>query len=414
MSKILHFLQTILRKFFPSADSSQNYVPIPRAPFEHVPVPQEPADVTPIKPRKQRTKSDVPETLSELLDHLQITFDALRLPDDIYFLERADRKALRNLGVHVPSPWLFKVSSDDDDLKIDTTKPMPNIMCVSLPDDRKESGFMFPKFVFAIKLPSLPAGVAMKAGVPYIFGYAMTCMDSGLKDNLLWGKCFITINKTTGAISFCDEFQLQDVWVPLKNPIDRKIFGRQRKIVSRGWNRPLLFMERVYLSENGEMKRWAACNYNETKIQEKNVIVNMFDIWRSRDSRWSVAVKHGKNRVTFGIAPEHTKKYFADRDKSIKAKDGRAKRIIHYVRPHTRTYPSGKVAQVKEHIRGIAFFNWQGYECAVTAPRFNGMVTALFDSDPEWCDGEVVPSGMIDSASLGRHLADAEMPQTRH
>ena len=96
----------------------------------------------------------------------------------------------------------------------------------------------------------------------------------------------------------------------------------------------------------------------------------MFNWWVDRDLRWNVSVHKGQDRVTFGVEQENTKTYFANREKMVLASDGKAKRIIHYVREHERVTPT-KVTMVKEHIRGIREFNWNGYHCVVTAPKFH-------------------------------------------
>jgi hypothetical protein len=105
----------------------------------------------------------------------------------------------------------------------------------------------------------------------------------------------------------------------------------------------------------------------------------MVDWWQGRTERWSVAVKKSGDRITFAVDKSLTKKYFADRDKTIKTISGRNKKIVHYVKEHQRNY-DGKITTVKEHIRGVNKFTWKGYDCLVTAPEFQSLVTAQFNA----------------------------------
>jgi hypothetical protein len=129
----------------------------------------------------------------------------------------------------------------------------------------------------------------------------------------------------------------------------------------------------------------------------------MFTWWSQRNERWSVAVKQGKDRVTFGIDPEDTKRYFADRNKSIKNANGSTKRIIHFVKEFQRS--NGTV--VKEHIRGLREFDWKGYNCIVNAPTFTSMTAAKFDILGKEIPGPIT-EGMVDIVGLGAMLARIE------
>jgi hypothetical protein len=77
-----------------------------------------------------------------------------------------------------------------------------------------------------------------------------------------------------------------------------------------------------------------------------------------------------------------TKKYFADRDLTIRAANGQRKKIIHYVSQHDRIV-KGKEITIKEHLRGLNKFTWNGYDCVVTAPKFSKLNTVVFDLPPQ-------------------------------
>jgi hypothetical protein len=77
-----------------------------------------------------------------------------------------------------------------------------------------------------------------------------------------------------------------------------------------------------------------------------------------------------------------TKKYFADRDLTVRTENGNRKKIIHFVSEHERTVKDKKVV-IKEHLRGLNKFTWNGYDCVVTAPKFSRLDTVVFDLAPE-------------------------------
>ena len=137
----------------------------------------------------------------------------------------------------------------------------------------------------------------------------------------------------------------------------------------------------------------------------KNSFRACFNWWINRQERWSVAVKKGGDRVTFSVDKSLTKKYFADRDKTVKTVNGQTKKIIHYVRGHDRNQ-NGKITKVKEHIRGLNSFIWKSYNCLVTAPEFQTLPTAQFDVAPE--EKEEWERGYISASKVGKLLSDTE------
>ena len=141
----------------------------------------------------------------------------------------------------------------------------------------------------------------------------------------------------------------------------------------------------------------------------KQIFLNLFEWWIKRHERWNVTVKKNGDRVTFCVNKDLTKKYFADRDKSIKTPSGQTKRIIHFVKEHERKY-GDKIRTVKEHIRGLNKFTWKGYQCIVSAPEFGMHISsAMFDlvPDVELSDGEV-KEGFVSISKVGLMLAQDE------
>jgi hypothetical protein len=138
----------------------------------------------------------------------------------------------------------------------------------------------------------------------------------------------------------------------------------------------------------------------------KTVFKNVFDWWTQRkDESWNVSVKKGKRRLVFSLNRMDTKKYFADRDISITTTTGKRKKIIHFVNEHERTVRDKKIV-IKEHLRGLNKFTWNGYDCVVTAPKFSTLNTVVFDLLPE--EQEEVQVGMVGMTRLAGILSSHE------
>jgi len=375
----------------------------PREPFQVVIRAPERLETIKVAKSEVKTKHTAIETLSELLDGLHGAFDVLKLPDSrLSFLHKRDMKALRITGVHVPSPWLLRFS--EGNVRVDVSKGLPNTICIGIEQkslmaktatqDKIPIGMFF-----AIKQAKIPANYTQHIGTPYIFGYGWVIGDHPKdSDRLTWVAQVGTIDRL-GEIRFCDELLSRATTIPCHRPSDRRRFGKSRTVYRKSWGISALFGMAVY--DGHDLQR--------TMLFERNIIRQAFEWWSGRTSRWSVAVTKRKDRVTFAIDQENTKKFFVDRDKTVKARDGKAKRIIHYVMPHERVLANGKRSQVREHIRGIREFDWKEFHCVITAPKFHGpLLTAIFDLPP--MDPDDIPENVpaMDQVAVARKLVDME------
>lgn len=205
--------------------------------------------------------------------------------------------------------------------------------------------------------------VTRKKGVPYKFGLAYQTGEEKNVNNqkLFWLFCWIVVDPVSGEVTFCKERRTEFINVKTKH-------GNEH-YPSTKWCIPEM------LINHEDIK-------NTLKEREKiftSLFCNIFNWWNSRVDQWSVSIKKDNERITFSIEKDLTKKYFADRDKSIKTATGRAKKIFHYVKAHERHYESGKVAKIAEHTKGLDEFDWLGYHCKITAPEFKGLATSEID-----------------------------------
>jgi hypothetical protein len=324
------------------------------------------------KYNKQRSKD-----FSELLDNLEITFNSLKMPNlKESWLHRDSIIGLKKLGVHVPNPWEAKFIKNTREITIDTSVPLPSIMCVSIPiEDEKDK--CYPHVLFAIKQNKLPWFVAYKPGVAYIYGAAYK-----FRGELFWVHMYITVNKKTGQIHTCEELRQID------NVI--RVNGKTNCYTTKRWSPPNFLQEDHF-------------KVNELENSHLNLFRSMHEWWIGRDERWNVVVKKNGDRVTFGINDKDTPYYFKNREKVV-SEDGVTKRIVHYVKEHSRVR-NGKEATIKEHIRGLREFVWSGYQCSVISPRLEKKTSASFDAPPEDSDSN---EKVVYLSKVGKLLADFE------
>lgn len=351
-------------------------------------------DVVPEKkpePRKPRKyNKEKLQDFSELLDKLEHTFNNVKLPTmNGSWIAKDTVVGLKKLGVHVPNP--LHMYWDNEEKLVDVTKPLPAIMCISQSSERtvNTQKRFYAKFIFAIKMNKLPWHVSKATGVPYQFG-----MSFDMDGKLLWVNMYITINRKTGVITFCDELKTRPHTVPAKSSNSRKANGKSTVFYTKSWG-PAEYLEDEERS------------INECKVIAQNYFVAMHDWWSERDIRWNVVVKKNGERVTFGVNNDQTPYYFKDRDKTIRTPTGQAKKIVHYVKEHERKY-GDKITVVKEHIRGLQEFEWAGYQCSVISPKLQAKTAANFTLPSEDVEVDDDASNVVYLSKVGKALADSE------
>ena len=337
-------------------------------PEEYIELPVADAATTTDQPAPEK-KESFPKTLSALLDNIEATFDTYTLkfsPNS--WLNKDDCIGLRKLGAHVPQDRLIPV-----DKLVSATKK-PTMFLVSSGANHDEEGSM--KYMFGIKHKKLPWYVKRVQGVPYMFG-----MAHKFEKELFWIHGWIVITPDNKVV-LCEELRYHPVRLPNGS----------------GYMRRKMDIPEV------------AASLTEGDIPKDEVVrmsfIAAFNWWVGRSERWSVAVLSKGERLTFSVPKEDTKRYFANRDKSVKTATGRAKKIVHYVHEHDRVI-NGKTVKVKEHIRGLSVFNWNGYKCIVTAPELQHAATIMFDVTPVE-DNEVQANDFIHTSKVGHLLAQRE------
>lgn len=343
-----------------------------------------------INPRTRKTKTqEIPntETFSDLLKMLPDIFDSLAVPEvKSGWLPQREIAALKKIGVYVPTPWLLE---DVDAPSLPCGEPMPIIAsCSIFHSEQDENDISYPRFAFAMREASLPAAIAPTKGTPYRFGYQyMQQKNKNSPPEAWWHYGYIVVG-TDGLLRI--PMQMTTKYLKILHKKKSSTWTRWTNVPTTAWAPQDILVSR------------------EDKKHQSPFSLLMFRQlilwWNRREDSWSVSVRRDGKRATFSIAPKHTAAYFADRELTVDV-SGRKKKIVHYVREHDRANGS----RVKAHVRGLSEFNWNGFDCVVTAPKLRGNIYTTANLNPTEADESLpIPDGMLDVCDVTNRLADHE------
>ena len=307
------------------------------------------------------------ETFAELLDGLEDAFESCKIPTMRgSWLPRKDIRALHKLGVFVPHPWLMEWFSTGPVVVNCSLPAIASAFFMHSKFDDKDK--VHPRFAFAIKADRLPPGVELYAGTAYRFGVSYELKaEQFVEDSparMFWAYCWVVVSPD-GVVVVPNE--LHNVSETITRRRVRTGESRRESVHLRQWGMPTM-MKADPDQDQDDFVRYMKLMFRQLLVW-----------WSGRADRWSVAATRSGQRLTFSIDSKDTPSYFADRDKTAKAPDGSAKKIIHFVREHVRSNGS----TVRAHVRGLRIFDWNGCRCTVTAPRLTGnVVSALFTLPP--------------------------------
>lgn len=359
--------------------------------------------------KRRRKRSGKPRVryardLGELLDRLDETFRALQIAKlpHTYNITPADLRAgLRRMGPFVfpgdSLPWHY-----DQRVDVAQVKKWSTMIFVASAEGGGggDEETMLPDFFYAFRYDKFGSHVERAPGdLCYECGAAYREVNNPGSSKLYWSSYPAWIDSHTGEVKVTRLLNYEYIQVKGargRSPRDRQSYTR------KSWQIPELARS---LTMKGESDR--GVEHRMHVLEQMTALT--FNVWMQRNHVWSVGVRKDKERATFGVPQEQVKHYFRDRGRTALAENGRLRPIIHHVIDHDRHYLSGKVAHVKEHLRGLREFNWRGYECAVSAPTWH-MLSSDFDlvgrDAPD--DSPILPPGWIGVDGIGSRLARAE------
>lgn len=311
-----------------------------------------------VLPKRQR--NHIKATLGELLDGIDKTFKALTIgTSGDSCTHHETRIGLRRLGPTViPESWLNIPPAADPNWTGGEWMPIvnpvlsevnkidfPSLIFIAVNEgDLTDDHWLYPDFLYATRLDRRPSYTGAVGDVIYETGAAYRTTTKRLS----WQSFHVGIDKKTGVVTAGRELYRQYV------PIDKH--GGHGYMRTQ-WDVPLRSTE------------WGGDSHQLHRLAY--MFARAFQFWRAKAAFWSVSVRKDGRRCTFAIHPKQTAVYFRDRGRTALTAGGKLRPIIHHVREHPRVLASGRETTVREHIRGLRTFNWRGYLCAVTAPKFH-------------------------------------------
>ena len=320
---------------------------------------------------KRKYNKEKSKTLSDLLDNLEYTFEAMKIDyDEISLMGKSEIEGLKKFGVSVIPNALEGAAKTS---KINDGIGLPSIIFLAHTEGEKgDKDVMYPDFFYAIKQKKCPWFVAKKTGSIYNCGF-------GYRD---------VVSKKTVWVSFYATVRKDGEVLPTHYLAHRAISTPQGGYIRRQW----------------QLSTWK--NWNSKEKDENSIVTSMvayhFNLWGSRKSMWSTTVERDGVRAIFYVDHRDTKTYFKNRDKTV-TENGTTKRIIHLVEEHERKYQNGRVAFIPEHVRGLNKFSWSGFKCSVASPVHHLDVRS-FKSEGEIFDEQNVPEGYVSTAKMAEML----------
>jgi len=304
----------------------------------------------PEQPKKARKKRIYKgKTIKKTLDNLDAHFERLYIKREVKgWSGSADwntLRALRKMGPFVPQPG-YQVESD----KIEHEKRPTMMFFANDPSFQMDEDDNI-AFVYAIKLPTRNQWFLEahnKEHPVYEIGIGFQCGHT--EGKLYWGTYDVQI--------------IDNQAVPLK-----RLYGHQVSLPNG----------EGYVSRNWRLSTFGSDNNIEGV---KYYAHSVFNFWQAKNEMWHVICKKDGKRMTFCVPKKDTKHYFKDRENVVE--DGVSKKIIHHVRAHDRKTGGGS-SHVREHIRGLRQFKWNGYGINVKTPMIgNELIFDEFNVDPTW------------------------------
>lgn len=333
----------------------------------------------PNKPKKKRRKIDRTWQLHELLERLEEEHDRYKLKKGFAVCPKSEWRGLRAMGAFVmPSkeryipnlylPDIYKMPEDWSD------KALPHMMYVGwrigrVMEKNDEEDFIPVTAVWAIKQPQKNDwNVQRIQGTRYLVGQIGEDLSS---------------QKEITVCSYVDlDFKCRLIRVPRLIIEKDVVLPKGGGYCVKTWGVPEIHGADVYRT----------CKEEFSSIEEVSarVLVSCFGAcytaWMKRHDYYQISTRRKKSKVTFCVDKGEQKFFFKDRKKTVMAHDGKRKRIIHYVGAFTRS--NGQ--HVKEHLRGIRQFFWNGYKVTISVPRFH---LQIHDFDAQSIDKEDMSEG---------------------
>ena len=331
----------------------------------------------PVRRKSARQKKEhfgVHYYLGDLLESLEDTFR--HLPK----MRKADPEAYgvySRLGATVCNSEARFYSTPDPHI----LESLPSFGCAFIPHRKEGNLDGIPcRFIYFIRVKK-PINIEPSNGAVYRVGY--TWDDGG---SPIYGGFHVAVEgKNVRALKEC--FATGHSVGRKKN--DKNPRRQKATLYRMSWDYPRVAKD---IS--------AQCNQSVEQFAH-DTFAMVANIAYARESGLTVTVTKRNRKAVFAIDMLRTPYFFADREQQVN-KDGKTRKIFHYVKGHTRTLSGGVKKHIKPHFRGINEFEWNGYDVKIGLAGKHGLRLSTFNIDPipEGDDREKAPDTIaIDEAA---------------
>ena len=339
--------------------------------------------VVPLLPKRIERKNRR-KTLNYMLDNLDACFKNIGMPNTWEWAipSKDTLVGLRKMGPHISEKKKSEFLERSPKIKT-LDGSFGGLMFVAYELREEEKNELMPlAFVYALLLSKPPWYVSYDKSLK-VFECGGAWKSKHGK--LVWSNWYVMVNKATGEVKVCDciNYTIQHV--------------KGGSYTQKQWGLPEI----------------AHAGFPVEKDRKADILaeifVECFEAWQISKTCWKISVSKMGQRVTWTIPQNETKYYFADRKKTVIDSSGRKKKIIHHVNQHERVLADGSTSIVREHIRGLNKFEWNGYSVNIIAPKFHVTAHEIeLGAEDTGEDGEPIPKGMVSGSKFGKILADLE------
>lgn len=290
----------------------------------------------------------------DILDRLDEYFDCIKrlrqyAPDDYDLLSQT--------GLAVPADWYVNGELQAEVERV-ASGPRPSFGGILFAVEGvagvevTSEATLYPSFLYFRKLAA-PSRVQRVGGDIY----ALTVLyDSRghLRRNVVRPMTCHVVVAPDGSLSLLRETLI------LNSRFYRKAGRRKERVdlTTKHWGYP------PWVTEAARDKGYSASHW------ACMMLVMALRTYAEAQERTIIRVQHSGCTATFGIELSRCPRFFADRDVTALATDGRRKRIFHAVMRHVRRV-DGRGIDVKPHYRGMRTFDWNGYHVRIVRPGIN-------------------------------------------
>ncbi len=285
----------------------------------------------------------------DILDRLDEYFDCLRRMR-LYDADSYD--LMSRIGFSVPQSFTM---SFEQRLHEGNRPSFGGLLVTARKDMREDAAegrekSVYPSFIYFQKLKQ-PGRVQLSHGDTYQLTAMMDDRGSLNRKFVYPLRCHLSIDDSGAIVLLKEAITATSSFIPQSSKKRTRVTFKRIE-----WKYPSWLME------------LARYHGQEPDLYAQAILWNAMRCYGQTVDKTIIRAKRGSVTAAFGVELKQCPRFFADRDASILASDGKRKRIFHSVVRHARKVGSNE-REVRAHYRGIRKFQWKAYNIGIVLPR---------------------------------------------